>query len=53
MPSDHSAAELLHAAAVSGGEATVVDGEMVDVPVILRARIILHSPEQQSEGASA
>ncbi|MNQ88129.1 Citrate lyase subunit beta-like protein [compost metagenome] len=47
------ARRVLHAAAASGGEATVVDGEMVDVPVILRARTILHSQEQQSEGVSA
>ncbi|MFV3015196.1 HpcH/HpaI aldolase/citrate lyase family protein [Pseudomonas sp. KHB2.9] len=39
------ARRVLVAADTSGGEATVVDGEMVDVPVILRARAILHSQE--------
>ncbi|EJM57803.1 citrate lyase beta subunit [Pseudomonas sp. GM49] len=47
------ARRVLHAAAASGGEATVVDGEMVDVPVILRARAILHSQEQKAGGLSA
>lgn len=52
-PSEYDwARRVLHAAAASGGEATVVDGEMVDVPVILRARAILHGQEQQTEGVS-
>ncbi|MBS7846463.1 CoA ester lyase [Pseudomonas fluorescens] len=40
---------VLKAADTSGGEATVVDGEMVDVPVILRARAILHSQGQLTD----
>lgn len=40
------ARRVLQAAEASGGEATVVDGEMIDVPVILRARSILYSQEQ-------
>lgn len=37
------ARRVLAAVEESGGEATVVDGAMVDVPVILRAKGILHS----------
>lgn len=43
---------VLAAIESSAGEATVVDGEMVDVPVILRARSILRSLQYQTQVAS-
>lgn len=42
------ALKVLTAVDASGGEATVVDGEMVDVPVILRAKSILRSTQGNS-----
>lgn len=51
VPSDREcdwARRVLAAIEASGGEATTVDGEMVDVPVLFRARSILQSQSKEA-----